>query len=334
MSQVATPPQKRERVGEFRRADFSFEIRADATQLSERRFGGYASVFNVPIPSYQEVVDPGAFDRTLADRGDRVKVLWQHDSDRPIGLPTLMREDPIGLYVEAQLADTASVRDEYMPLLIAKVVDRMSIGFRIVDYIDCMDSADGLYHLTDVELYEFSPVTFPANEAAIINDVRSQALGKAKQMMGLADERKPLSSEDAKYAMALLMGARGAGSFADLPADERRGLYERLSAEYERHGMTPPEVADFGIPAYTKIKFVHGEQSTYAARSLRKSLVNVTSAAQHAARLGVPIDSVFVAEAQAALDAIEALGLGGVQGRMDRLAQVRDLTKRLGITQS
>lgn len=334
MSQTlaATRPQ----VGDLQKADFSFQINADASALAERKIAGYGSVFNVPIPSYQEVVDPGAFTRTISERGDRVKILWQHDSDRPIGLPTMLREDGIGLYLEAQLADTASVTGEYMPLLLPMtggraVVDRMSIGFRIVSMIDANDSNDGMYHLTDVELYEVSLVTFPANESAIISDVRS-VLKLAKRAMGLDDDRKPLSAEDAKYAMAILAGARGAGSFADLPMGERRDLYDRLCSEYTRHGLTPPELTFTGVPAYSGVKFVHGEQSTYAARSLRKSLVNVTSAAQHAARLGVPIDSAVLVEAQAALDAIGAIGLEGVSGHLKTIASVRDSERRLGIT--
>lgn len=322
-------------AGEMRRIDVPFKIDRAASSLTERVISGYASVFNVLIPSFNEIVDPGAFDRTLKERKDRVKVLWQHDPMKPIGLPSLLEEDAIGLKFTAQLANTASVRDEYMPLMLPDtdgraVVDRTSIGFSIAQ--DRLDPATGVWHLMDCELYEFSPVTFPANEQAIITDARSgsKAMEQARSAMGMRDDRVPLSEDDAKYGMAVLMGARGASSFADLPPEDRSTLYERLATEYERHGLTPPPFSDRPM-MYNSVQFAHDETTIFAARSLQKRLSDVTSAARHAVRAGVPFDSSLLTEVQSALDALRAIGLEDVSGQVELLRRGRAAAHRLGL---
>lgn len=328
-------PRKHSAAGETREFTVPFQVRADASSQADLVIAGYASVFNVLIPSYNEIMDPGSFTRTLDSRGDRVKVLWQHDPSKPIGLPTTLKEDAIGLYFEAQLTDTPTIRNEYMPLMLAQtdgraVVDRTSIGFTIVR--DAIDPATGIWHIEDAELYEFSPVTFPANESAIISDSRADPLTLAKRAMGLERAgRQPMTPEEAQYGMAILMGARGAGSFCDLSREDRSTCFEQLARVYRENGMTPPVYSDRPV-SYSSVEFLHDETTIYAARSLRKRLSDVTSAAKHAARLGISLDPDAVQEAQEALDAIRAMGLEDVSQRIDTLARSRAAADALGIT--
>mgnify|MGYP000947246209 CR=1 FL=1 len=314
----------------FRRMTVSFDTRAVDAQA--RTFAGYASVFGYPIPDYQEKVDPGAFSSSLAAEASapRVKVLWQHSWDWPIGLPTTMREDDYGLYVEAQLADTWTVQNEYMPLLAAGVVDRMSIGFRILN--DYYDDADGFWHLAEVELWEFSPVTFAANEAAKITKVAG-SVGDVKRnalrAMGV-EAGAELDAEAAQYAMAVLMGAPGAGGFRDLPDSERRSLYEELAGAYRRCGLEAPEYA--GAPVYAQIDFRHDERKLFAGRFLRKRISDVTSASRHFARLGGALPAAADAELHDALDALASCGAGDVTSQLDSLRRRRRAEAALGIT--
>lgn len=328
--------RKHSAVGEVRQVTVPFQVRAegDGSSMSDLTLAGYASVFNVVIPSYGEMMMPGCFTRTLASRGDRVKVLWQHDPSKPIGLPTVLREDAYGLYFEAQLADTPTIRNEYMPLMLNQtdgraVVDRTSIGFTIMQ--DAIDPQTGLWNIIDAELFEFSPVTFPANEQAVISDSHAAAaMTQAKRALGL-DRDRQLSADDAKYGMAILMGARGAGSFADITPDDRRSLYDTLARTYRADGLTPPPFAD-GPVMYASAEFAHDETTIYAARSLRKRLSDVTSAAVHAARLGISLDSEVMQEATAALDAIRAMGLDDVSSQIDLLVRSRAAADLLDIT--
>jgi hypothetical protein len=52
------------------------------------------------------------------------------------------------------------------------VVDQMSIGFSIPNGKSERDE-DGIRHIKEVKLFEFSPVTFPMNENAFIQSVKN-----------------------------------------------------------------------------------------------------------------------------------------------------------------
>jgi len=135
---------------------------------------GYASAFNV-LDSHGDVVVPGAFAKSIVERFERglVKMLWQHDPERPIGVPVKLEEDSYGLRFEARLANTP-LANEARELMRAGVVDRFSIGYEVTKSRRSKASELGIRIPTDpevnvleeIKLYEFSPVTFAANEEA------------------------------------------------------------------------------------------------------------------------------------------------------------------------
>lgn len=322
---------------DMHRADFAFELHA--AKVDKRQFSGYASVFNVPIPSYREYVDPGAFEQTIQNDSASVKVLWQHNSDWPIGKPLAMREDSIGLYVEAQLADTRSVREEYLPLIASGVVDRMSIGFTIPAGGSFEDD-DGWTHLTNVKLWEFSPVTFPANTAAAITGTRSTAppereaytafetaTNLTSDIINDPERLRGVSPDDAQYAMALLMGGRGAGAFRDLTPQQRRGFHTLLAIPYSAHGLIPP-VFD-SSPVYADVEFYNDERVIFAGRFLRKRVADVVTATRTLTRLGGTLAS---GEYESLLDELASARPVNVAEAMDRIRRRRDAEQKLGIT--
>ncbi len=66
------------------------------------RFCGYASVFN-RRDSGGDIVLPGAFAKSLAKRGERIRLLFQHDPKEPVGIWESLREDAHGLFVTGRL---------------------------------------------------------------------------------------------------------------------------------------------------------------------------------------------------------------------------------------
>lgn len=150
--------------------DFSFELKA----LNEDgTFEGYGSVFGVK-DSYDEIVAQGAFADSLAARkesGVMPSLLWQHRSDEPIGVYTSMEEDSIGLKVAGQLALKTARGAEAYELLKMKAISGLSIGF--VSREDSFDRVSGIRTLKKVDLWEVSLVTFPANDAARVQGVKS-----------------------------------------------------------------------------------------------------------------------------------------------------------------
>jgi HK97 family phage prohead protease len=146
----------------------NFELKDSSVNMDERTFEGYASTWDKD--QTDDVIHYGAFTKSITEAfpAKRIKVLWQHS--QPLGMPTEMREDAVGLYVKGRVSKTA-LGDEALELMRDGVVDRMSIGFSIPQGKSDYDE-EGIRHIREVKLMEFSPVTFPANEAAIITGVK------------------------------------------------------------------------------------------------------------------------------------------------------------------
>jgi len=153
------------------RKSFPFEAKVD---LEKYEFEGYASTFgNEDLVG--DIVEKGAFKKTIQERLPKnlIKVLWQHYD--PMGLPKHMEEDSKGLYVVAKVSKTRENQDR-LQLMKDGVVDRLSIGYDVVKR-EVDDSAkDRTVRLKELKLYEFSPVTFPANEEAVITGVKGREL--------------------------------------------------------------------------------------------------------------------------------------------------------------
>ena len=145
----------------------SVQFKADDVDNETRVFKGYASTYDKDLGG--DIILPGAFAKTLSERADRVKVLWQHNE--PIGRPVKMYEDGKGLYVEAKISKTR-LGDEALELMRDGVIDQMSIGYSVpqgkADYDE-----NGNRLIKELKLYEFSAVTFPMNEKAFITGVKS-----------------------------------------------------------------------------------------------------------------------------------------------------------------
>lgn len=121
---------------------------------------GYASLFGVADQG-GDVVMPGAYAASLARlvaKGDKVRMLWQHDPMRPIGVWDEIHEDGKGLWVKGRLLPEVAQAREAAALIQAGAIDGLSIGYRTVR---ADRDAQGRRRLAEVELWEVSLVTFP-----------------------------------------------------------------------------------------------------------------------------------------------------------------------------
>lgn len=144
--------------------DIPFKIKAVS---DDGLFSGYGSVFGV-VDSYKEVVTPGAFAESL--QGRMPALLWQHRSGEPIGVYTSVKEDNVGLYVEGKLALKTARGAEAYELLKMGALNGLSIGF--ITREDSYDKVSGIRTLKKVDLWEVSLVTFPANDASRVSNVK------------------------------------------------------------------------------------------------------------------------------------------------------------------
>lgn len=135
-------------------------------------FSGYASVFG-NVDDGGDIVEKGAFSKTIVEDFARIKILSQHDQyELPIGKPIELREDEKGLYIRGKISDTQKGRD-IQTLLKDGVLNELSIGYDAVDYE--IDGESHVRRLKQVKLWEVSIVTWAMNDQATIDDVKSLA---------------------------------------------------------------------------------------------------------------------------------------------------------------
>ena len=174
-------------------------------------FSGYASHF-WSVDSYYTAVKPGAFRKTIRERGERIPILWQHNPDWPIGRPSELKEDKTGLRFDAAISEATTYGRDAMALLRDGVPLGVSFGFQTtksrpatsddpLDFGQVKAKPDEVQVIEEVRLWEVSLVTFPANEQAAINDVR--AVAEADALRSLLEDLRAgrLADEDARAAL-------------------------------------------------------------------------------------------------------------------------------------
>lgn len=177
------------------------------------RFGTFNEIDSVVEGRFLERIEPGAFARTFKNNGDRIRMLFQHGRDpevgeKPIGSPDVLREDKIGPYFEGDLFDSVP------PL----IVDGLRAGEYGISYRFSVINEDWNHPTTrsdinpqmlpertirEAKVYEFGPVTFPADPGAdyavralTLSDLDA-ALAPPEQTPALPDgpEAEPHSEE-------------------------------------------------------------------------------------------------------------------------------------------
>lgn len=143
------------------------------------RFGEQTEINNPAEGHFLETIAPGAFTKTLSDRGydpttgllraggQHVPVLFHHGLDsaigmRPLGVPSMIRQDGQGVYGEVPLDDTSYNRDLAASLKSGAL--GQSFRFRPVTARDVWTRSGELPQVTrgEVGLKEFGPTPIPA----------------------------------------------------------------------------------------------------------------------------------------------------------------------------
>ena len=169
--------------------------------MTGRTIEGYAAIFgNVDLGN--DVIHSGAFRKTLAERGNKVRFFWQHDRNEPLGKPIEMREDAKGLFVKAIVSDTARGRDA-LALLKDGAITGLSIGYdAIPGGTDVSKAEDGrvVRNLRELRLWEFSLVSLPMNEQAEV--LALKAAPEQAPTIDLQAERKEALIASLRAALA------------------------------------------------------------------------------------------------------------------------------------
>lgn len=203
----------------------TFEAKADAQGV----VSGYGSVFG-GVDAYGDTVLPGAFTKSLAKR--KPKMLWQHMPSALAGVWDTAREDAKGLWLEGRVATKTALGSEAIELMSMGAISGLSIGFRT---IAAEEAQGGVRLLKELDLYEVSFVTFPADEAATIMAIKSHMTERSFEAMlreqGFSRwDAKILTAEGWK-AWAEKRDASGSGSET---ADQRDAEAEEVKKQLQQ----------------------------------------------------------------------------------------------------
>ena len=162
--------------GKSGRLETGRQMRMEVKGISEDgSFEGLLSVYNV-VDLGKELVEPGAFTKTIQEHGNEIPLLWQHRQDMPVGKLTLS-DGPDALQVKGQLLmDLPEAQKAYL-LIKSGIVRGLSIGFKAVKeaYVS------GVRTLKELRLFEGSIVTIPECEQALILSVKALAADGADE---------------------------------------------------------------------------------------------------------------------------------------------------------
>lgn len=165
------------------------ELRA-VTEGEKRKIAGHAAKFDSlseDLGGFRERIAPGAFAKAITSSD--IRALWNHDANIVLGRNksgTLrLSEDSAGLFYECDPPDTQLVRDMVLTPIERGDVNQCSFGFMTRN--DKWQKVDGewIRTLLEVDLFDVSPVTYPAYAST---DVAVRGLEAAQKALVPPDD--------------------------------------------------------------------------------------------------------------------------------------------------
>lgn len=121
-----------------------------------------------------DIILQGAYAKTIAENGpqgkNRIKMLWQHDSWKPIGRPDKLEETSEGLIVEGYVSDIQN--GDYRKMYEQGIITEHSVGF--IPMVEEYDRDKNVNYIKEVKLFEYSAVTWGANDNTPVLGMKSK----------------------------------------------------------------------------------------------------------------------------------------------------------------
>ena len=152
----------------------NFEIKADE---GTGTITGYFSTYD-PIPdSYGDIVAPGAFTDTIKAReetGHPFPLCWNHDLDQIIGKVDSIEDTEKGPLMTASFFDTP-LAQEKREIVKSGVVYQFSFAYDVEEAGPVkLENGVQVNELRKLNLYEVSIVPIPANQNAVMTEVKAE----------------------------------------------------------------------------------------------------------------------------------------------------------------
>ena len=169
------------------------------------KIAGFFSTYEKTPDSYGDIIEPGAFTKTIEARketGHPFPLCFNHNFDNVIGACNTMTEEEKGPYFEADFLDTQLAQD-VRKMVKSGAIYQFSFAYDVVKSRkpNEEETKNGVLNvLQEVEVFEVSVVTVPANQNAQVTDIKSVIETAVK-----AGRRNSKSDEDTiKECIAML----------------------------------------------------------------------------------------------------------------------------------
>jgi HK97 family phage prohead protease len=183
--------------------NFPFELKS--IDENEGTIEGYASTFGNMDLGF-DIVDQGAFKKTLKENKGKVPILADHNPSKQIGWNMTAEEDSKGLWVTGKLdiANNALARERFSLVKTAKEIGAtsgLSIGYMTIKAEpDSMNPS--VRRLKELRLFEYSLVTFPMNTEAMVTAAKNWTLNPSIENLVEAILSKGYSLEEVQKVLA------------------------------------------------------------------------------------------------------------------------------------
>ena len=181
------------------------------------KISGYFSTYDEEPDSYGDIVAPGAFTETIKAReatGHPFPLCFNHNMDAVIGTVDSIEDTEKGPLITASFLNTEKAQ-EVREMVKSGGVFQFSFAYEVEGWEEPTEEqkAKGITNvLTKVDLYEVSVVVVPANQNAVVTDIKSGKRNSKKDadaikqaitlLQGVLDneEETPEETEDAPKA--------------------------------------------------------------------------------------------------------------------------------------
>lgn len=143
---------------------------------------GYLSEFG-SLDYHNDIIDKGAFAKSIKERKDSIYFLNQHDWEKPHGFFNVLQEDSKGLYFESKKLPNTTYSNDLIELYSVGIIKEHSIGFSTVKSEWAKDG--NTRTIKEIKLYEGSNVTLGANPNTPFTGFKSRTISQINDQVSL-----------------------------------------------------------------------------------------------------------------------------------------------------
>lgn len=157
----------------------SFALKADDNDAGT--ISGFFSTYDREPDSYGDIIEPGAFTETIKARkesGHPFPLCWGHDLNQIIGKVDSIKDTEKGPLMTASFFDTPRAQ-EVREIVKSGVVYQFSFAYDVKDAgTVTLEDGTKVNELRKLDLFEISIVPIPANQNAVMTEIKSEEAEK------------------------------------------------------------------------------------------------------------------------------------------------------------